>query len=125
MNYPEQLSYTTGHQWVSLEAQYAFVGITDFGQRELAHIVAVDIPYLNKTLERNRFLGSIEAAHAVLDLFMPFSGVITEINPDMLKYPGLINRDPYDTWIIKILVPLIDNGNLLLTADEYQALVSQ
>jgi glycine cleavage system H protein len=125
MIYPQHLSYTTGHQWVSLEAQYAFVGITDFGQRELAHIVAVDIPYLNKTLERNKFLGSIEAAYAVLDLFMPFTGVITEINPDMVKYPGLINRDPYDTWIIKILVPLIDNENPLLTADEYQALVSQ
>ncbi|MDN5288388.1 MAG: glycine cleavage system protein [Mucilaginibacter sp.] len=125
MIYPQHLCYTTGHQWVSLEAQYAFMGITDFGQRELGHIVAVDIPYLNKTLERNKFLGSIEAVHAVLDLFMPFSGVITEINPDMLKYPGLINRDPYDMWIIKILVPLIDNENLLLTADEYHALVSQ
>jgi glycine cleavage system H protein len=125
MIYPQHLSYTRGHQWVCLEAQYAFVGITDFGQGELAHIVAVDIPYLNKTLERNKFLGSIEAAHAVLDLFMPFTGMITEINPDMLKYPSLINRDPYDTWVIKILVPLIDNENLLLTADEYQALVRQ
>lgn len=125
MIYPQHLSYTTGHQWVSLDAQYAFVGVTDFGQRELADIVAVDIPYLNKTLERNKFLGSIEATHAVLDLFMPFTGVITEINPDILNYPGLINRDPYDTWIIKILVPLIDNENLLLTADEYQALVNQ
>jgi len=90
MIYPRHLCYTTGHQWVSFEAQYAFIGITDFAQKKLAQIVAVDIPYLNKALERNKFLGSIEAAHAVLDLFMPFTGVITEINPDILKYPGLL-----------------------------------
>ena len=123
MIYPKRLCYTRGHQWLSLENQYAFVGITDFAQNVLANIIAIEIPCLNKTLERNKFLGSIEAAHSVLDLFMPLTGTITEINPDMLNCPGLVNRAPYDTWIIKIWVPLVDNEALLLTADEYKAFI--
>jgi glycine cleavage system H protein len=125
MNYPEQLYYTTGHQWIRFEAQYAFVGITDFAQKELADIVVLAIPNLNKTVERERFVGSIEGAKTVLDLFMPVTGIIVEINPDMFKDPGLVNRAPYHTWLIKIEAATSDNGKPLLTADEYKAFIRQ
>jgi glycine cleavage system H protein len=124
MNYPEQLYYTTGHQWISFEAQYAFMGITDFAQKELADIVVVAIPYLNKTVERERFVGSIEGAKTVLDLFMPITGMIVEINPEILKNPGLVNSDPYHAWLIKIEAALSDKKKLL-TAEEYKTLVWQ
>jgi glycine cleavage system H protein len=125
MNYPEQLYYTTGHQWISFEAQYAFMGITDFAQKELADIVVVAIPYLNKTVERARFVGSMEGAKTVLDLFMPITGIIVEINPEMLKNPGLVNSDPYHTWLMKIEPAISDYEKQLLTADEYKTLIWQ
>jgi glycine cleavage system H protein len=95
MNYPEQLYYTTGHQWISFEAQYAFMGITDFAQKELGQVVMATIPYLNKTVERARFVGSVEGAKTVLDLFMPLTGIILEINHEILKNPRVVNLDPY------------------------------
>ena len=125
MNYPEQLYYTTGHQWISFEQDHALIGITDFAQKELADIVVVAIPYLNKKVERERFVGSIEGAKTVLDLFMPITGIIVEINPDMLKNPGSVNKAPYHTWLIKIEAATSDNGKPLLTADEYKAFIWQ
>ena len=125
MNYPEQLYYTTNHQWISFEAQYAFMGITDFAQKQLAGIVVVTIPYLNKTVEGDRFVGSIEGVKTVLDLFMPITGTIVEINPDMFRNPGLVNRAPYHTWLIKIEAAISDNGKPLLTADEYKNFIWQ
>lgn len=125
MNYPEQLYYTTGHQWISFEGQYAFMGVTDFAQKELAAIVIIAIPYLNKTMERAKFVGSIEGAQTVLDLFMPITGIIVEINPETLKNPGSVNNDPYHAWLIKIETASSGHEKPLLTPEEYKTLVWQ
>jgi len=125
MNYPQHLYYTRSHQWLSIEEQYAFMGVTDFIQKELGPIVMVNIPYLNKTVESEKFLGSLEAAQTVLDLFMPVTGTIVEINTEILKDPGLLNRDPYHTWLLKIEIPVPDHEKPLLTVDEYTAFIWQ
>lgn len=125
MNYPQHLQYTRGHQWLSMEGSYAFMGITDFIQRKLGRIVLVTVPYLNKMVESEKFVGSIEATQTVLDLFMPVTGTIVEINPDILKKPGLVNLDPYHTWLLKIRPAIEDNEKSLLTFDEYTAFIWQ
>jgi glycine cleavage system H protein len=125
MNYPEHLFYTKDHEWISFGQDHALVGITDFVQKEIAPITVITIPYLNKTVEKERFVGSIEGAKTILDLFMPITGVIVEINPDILKNPGLVNMDPYHTWLLKIGGIISDNGKPLLTADEYKTFIWQ
>jgi glycine cleavage system H protein len=125
MNYPQHLQYTRSHQWLCFEDPYVFVGITDFIQKELGQVLTVTIPYLNKTVEREKFLGSIEGARKVLDLFMPVTGTIVEINPEMLKKPGLVNKDPYHSWLLKIGAAVQDHEKPLLTVDEYTAFIWQ
>jgi glycine cleavage system H protein len=125
MNYPQHLQYTRGHQWLSIDGSYAFMGITDFAQKELGRIVTVTIPYLNKIVKSEKFVGSIEADQTVLDIFMPVTGTIVGINPDILKKPGLVNLAPYHTWILKIVATLPNDEKPLLTIDEYTAFVWQ
>lgn len=125
MNYPQHLQYTRGHQWLSFEESYALMGITDFIQKELGRIEMVTIPYLNKTVESKKFIGSIETAQTVLDLFMPVTGTIVEINPKIFKDPGLLNSDPYHTWLLKIRGTITDHEKLVLTVDEYTAFIWQ
>ncbi len=117
MNYPQHLQYTKGHQWLSMDGPYALMGITDFAQKELGRIVMVNIPYLNKMVESQKFVGSIEADQAALDLFMPVTGTIVEINPEILKKPGLVNLAPYHTWILKIDEAVPADEKPLLTVD--------
>ena len=125
MNYPQHLQYTRSHQWLCFEESCVFMGITDFIQKELDQILTVTIPYLNKTVESEKFLGSIEAARAVLDLFMPVTGTIVEINPEMLKNPRLLNKDPYHTWLLKIGTVVTDHEKPVLAVDEYIAFIWQ
>jgi glycine cleavage system H protein len=125
MSYPQHLQYTRAHKWLSIEGSYAFMGITDFIQRELGRIVMVTIPYLNKTVESEKFVGSIEADQTVLDLFMPVTGTIVGINPKVLNDPGLLNLAPYHTWILKIGVTVPADEKPLMTVDEYTAFIWQ
>ena len=125
MNYPQHLQYTRGHQWLSLAEQYAFMGITDFAQKELGKIVKVTILNLNKMVESEKFVGSIEGARTVLDLFMPMTGTIVGINPEIFKKPGSVNLDPYHTWLLKIGAAVPDHETQLLTVDEYTAFIWQ
>jgi glycine cleavage system H protein len=119
---PKQLCYTKGHQWLSFEEGYAFIGITDFAQKELGPIVLVEILHLSKTVKQEGFLGIVEADKSVLDLFMPVTGIISEINQNMMKYPRLINKAPYEIWLVKVWVLSIYNPPLL-TADEYKTFI--
>lgn len=121
---PENLKYTSEHEWISVEGDVAFVGITSFAQGELGDIVFVEIETQGETLAKGETFGTIEAVKTVSDLFMPVSGEVVEVNPALEASPELVNKDPYGQgWLIKISLPNPEELGDLLTATEYQAML--
>ena len=103
MNIPAQLKYTTDHEWVRIEGDMAFIGITDYAQGELGEIVYVDLPTEGETVAAGEVFGSIEAVKTVADLLMPVEGEVVELNAALEDQPELVNNDPYgEGWIIKV-----------------------
>lgn len=124
MNFPEHLHYTSEHEWVRIEGDVAFVGITDFAQDQLGDIVYVEIETIGETIERNDVFGSVEAVKTVSDLYMPISGEVLELNPALEDQPELVNSDPYgDGWMIKIKLGEAVADAELLTQEAYQTQV--
>lgn len=124
MNFPENLRYTKDHEWVLLEGNIATVGITEFAQRELGDIVFVDISSKGKKLASEEVFGTVEAVKTVSDLFMPLSGTITEINPQLEASPDLVNSDPYGQgWMIKMTVDNPADMDSLMDAGAYASMV--
>lgn len=125
MNVPANLKYTQDHEWVRIEGEFAYVGITDFAQSELGEIVFVEIETVGETLEAGEIFGSVEAVKTVSDLLMPVSGEILEFNETLEDKPELVNDDPYgDGWMIKVAVSELDESRLI-SADEYKAFAQQ
>ena len=125
MNVPNDLLYTSDHEWVSVEGNVATVGITDFAQSELGDIVFVEFPELNSTVEKGQSTGSIEAVKTVADLYMPISGTVIAANENLDKNPEAVNDTPYDDgWMVKIGIANQDEINDLLTATAYNDLIS-
>jgi glycine cleavage system H protein len=125
MKFPENLKYTKDHEWISIEGDIATIGVTDFAQQELGDIVYVDIDTKGKALVAEKVFGTIEAVKTVSDLFLPVSGTVTEVNPVLESEPEKVNTDPYgEGWIIKLKVENPGDINNLMTADDYQKLVS-
>ena len=106
MSFPKNLRYTKEHEWVRQEEGNIFiVGITDYAQRELGDIVYVEVETIGKTMEAGEVFGTVEAVKTVSDLFLPVSGTITELNPELANAPDLVNTDPYGKgWMIKLTV---------------------
>lgn len=124
MNIPSNLHYTKEHEWIRVEGNEAYVGITDYAQSELGEIVFVDINTEGETLGQGEVFGSVEAVKTVSDLNMPVEGEVLEINEIINDQPELVNNDPYGQgWMIKISVANPDDLNSLLDAAGYQALI--
>lgn len=124
MNIPENLCYTAEHEWIRLEGNAAYVGITDYAQGELGEIVFVDVTTVGETLKAGETFGSIEAVKTVSDLFVPVDASVLEFNEDLNDHPEWVNEDPYGQgWIIKIGVADTAQVANLLTADKYQELI--
>ena len=124
MNTPSNLLYTKEHEWIRVEGDVAYVGITDYAQSELGEIVFVDINTEGETLAPNEAIGSVEAVKTVSDLNMPVAGEVLEINEVINDQPELVNNDPYgEGWMIKISVANPAEFETLLDADAYQALI--
>ncbi|PIQ21937.1 MAG: glycine cleavage system protein H [Cytophagales bacterium CG18_big_fil_WC_8_21_14_2_50_42_9] len=124
MNLPQELKYTKDHEWVRIEGNVAYVGITDFAQSELGDIVYVDIDTLDKKVSREEVFGTVEAVKTVSDLFSPLTGTVLEINPQLDASPETVNSDPYgEGWMIRMSID--DESELaeLLSADDYANLV--
>ncbi len=103
MNIPENLLYTEDHEWVKIDGDNAFIGVTDFAQKELGDIVFVEVETVDEELEKGDSFGTIEAVKTVSDMFMPVAGTVIEFNEILESDPEAINKDPYgDGWIIKI-----------------------
>jgi glycine cleavage system H protein len=124
MDFPAGLKYTKDHEWIKVEGDIAYIGITEFAQRELGDIVYIDISSLGKEVAKDEVFGTVEAVKTVSDLFMPVAGVITELNPALDKEPELVNSDPYgEGWMVKATLNDIADLDSLLSADSYKSLV--
>jgi glycine cleavage system H protein len=122
MNIPAELKYTKDHEWVRIEGDTAYVGITDFAQRELGDIVFVDISTVGQDLAANEVFGTVEAVKTVSDLFLPLAGTVLEINPGLDAEPEKVNSDPYgDGWMIKMKIANVDDVATLLDSAAYEA----
>lgn len=124
MKLPQNLKYTSEHEWISVDGDQALIGITAFAQGELGDIVFVEIETQGETLAKGETFGTIEAVKTVSDLFMPVSGKVLEVNSALEDAPELVNKDAYGLgWLIKISVDNPDELSGLLSADEYQAML--
>ena len=125
MNFPTNVKYTKEHEWIRLEGDVAYVGITDYAQEQLGDIVFVDIPTEGETLVADEVFGTIEVVKTISDLFLPVAGTILEQNEALADQPELVNQDPYgEGWIIKIKPADDANFDELLDAEAYKALVN-
>ena len=124
MGFPKDVKYTKDHEWLRVEENEAYVGITHFAQSELGDIVFIDVDTEGESLEKEEVFGSVEAVKTVSDLFMPINGEVLEFNENLEDNPELINSDPYgDGWIIKISISDLTDLDDLLTYESYQKLV--
>jgi glycine cleavage system H protein len=124
MNVPENLFYTKDHEWLRVEGEFAFAGVTDFAQGELGDVVFIEIETVGETLGKGEVFGTIEAVKTVSDMFMPVSGEVAEVNPELEVKPDVVNKDPYGKgWMIKIKLSDPSEVKELLSADSYKALL--
>jgi glycine cleavage system H protein len=125
MNVPANLKYTKEHEWIRLEGEVAFVGITDYAQSELGEIVFVEVETVGETLREGKVFGTIEAVKTVSDLYLPVDGKIIEFNHKLEDAPELVNDDPYgDGWMVKIEISDPTQLNELLSAAEYEVVIA-
>ena len=124
MNVPADLRYSKDHEWIRIEADHAYIGITDFAQGELGDIVFVDIPTEGETLDAEEVFGSVEAVKTVSDLYLPMAGEVVEVNADLDGNPEAVNSDPYGAgWMVKIKVTDASQADQLMDAEAYAALI--
>ena len=124
MNVPVNLLYTKDHEWLRIEGDTGYVGITDFAQGELGDVVFVEIETLGEILKKEEVFGTIEAVKTVSDMFMPVGGEILEVNSALEETPDVVNKDPYGKgWMIKIKITDPAEAGTLLSAGQYQALL--
>ncbi len=124
MNNPTNLRYTSDHEWIRVEGQEAYVGITDYAQSELGEIVFVDVPTVGEEVPKDETFGSIEAVKTVSDLNLPVTGEVLEFNETLNDQPELVNNDPYgEGWIVKIAIKDAAELDSLLDAAAYEATI--
>ena len=126
MNYPNDVKYTNDHEWIRLEGDIAYVGITGYAQDQLGDIVFVDIQTEGETLEKGETFGTIEVVKTVSDLFIPIGGEVLEVNPELEEHPELVNKDPYGKgWLIKIKPTDTTEMDDLLDAEAYKQIINE
>ncbi|WP_296619435.1 glycine cleavage system protein GcvH [Marivirga sp.] len=126
MNIPDNLKYTKDHEWVRVEGDEAYIGITDFAQRELGDIVYVEVETIDEEIEEGEVFGTVEAVKTVSDLFMPVGGTVLEFNESLEDAPESVNDDPYEKgWMIKLKLSDPSSVDKLLSAEDYKALIGE
>lgn len=124
MSNPANLKYTKEHEWIRVEGNVAYVGITDYAQSELGEIVFVEVETIGETLAEGEVFGTVEAVKTVSELFIPISGEVLEFNAELEDAPELVNDDPYGKgWMVKISVTDASELDSLLSAADYEVLI--
>ena len=122
MNFPDTVRYTSEHEWIRVEGEEAYVGITDYAQSELGEIVFVDIPTLGEVVAQGEVFGSVEAVKTVSDLNLPATGAVLELNEELEAHPELVNEDPYGKgWMVRIRLTDPSELDKLMNAAAYEA----
>ena len=126
MNVPDNLKYTKDHEWLRVEGENGYVGITHFAQGELGDIVFIEIETVGESLKKEQVFGTIEAVKTVSDMFMPVGGEILEMNQEIEDNPAVVNKDPYGGgWMIRIKISDPSEVGMLLNAEQYIALIGK
>lgn len=126
MNFPANLKYTKDHEWIRVEGNTGWIGITEYAQGELGDVVFVELPAVGTKLETGKSFGTIEAVKAVSDLYAPVAGEVTELNKEVQSNPELVNKEPYERgWMIKITIANPGEVNALLDAESYKKLIAK
>lgn len=126
MNIPDDLKYTKNHEWLKIDGDEAFVGITDYAQSQLGDIVFIEVETVGENLEAEEAFGTVEAVKTVSDLFMPVAGEVLEFNEELESSPEIINKDAYnDGWIIKIKITDPGQVDNLLDASAYKGIIEE
>jgi glycine cleavage system H protein len=126
MNIPENLRYTKDHEWIRVESGFAYIGITDFAQKELGDIVYIEIETEGEDLAKEDAFGTIEAVKTVSDMFMPVAGKVVEVNPVLEDAPETVNTDPYgEGWMIKIEMSDAAELDELMSAADYAKMLEE
>jgi glycine cleavage system H protein len=113
--------YTKTHEWVRVEGDYGYVGITDFAQQQLSDIVYVEVPEIGDTFSKGEVFGVVESVKAASDCYLPVAGEIVAVNEELEDSPDLVNRDPYgDGWFVKILIEDPEELNDLMKPEAYR-----
>lgn len=124
MNVPGNLLYTKDHEWLRVEGESGYAGITDFAQGELGDVVFVEIETVGETLKKEEVFGTIEAVKTVSDMFMPVGGEVLEVNQAVIDTPDVVNKDPYGKgWMIRLKITDPSEVKQLLTPEQYKALL--
>ncbi|GEB32600.1 MULTISPECIES: glycine cleavage system protein GcvH [Brevibacillus] len=126
MEFPKNLRYSEEHEWVRVEGNKAYIGITAFAQSELGDIVFVELPEVGATIQQDEPFGSVESVKTVSELYAPVTGKVVEVNGELEDAPELVNSSPYEqAWMIA--VELSDEAELdkLMDADKYEAMVKE
>ncbi|HOV93094.1 MAG TPA: glycine cleavage system protein GcvH [Candidatus Kapabacteria bacterium] len=124
MNIPENLKYTNDHEWLKIDGNIGYIGITDYAQGELGDIVYIDIPEDLSEVKKGESCGTIEAVKTVSEILAPVSGKVLEVNRKLNDAPDTINKDPYNEgWLLKIELSNPAEANDLLDAKAYAALI--
>lgn len=126
MEFPTNVKYTSEHEWIRIDGDVAYVGITDYAQEQLGDIVFVDITTEGETLEKGEVFGTIEVVKTVSDLFLPVGGEVLEVNPKLEEHPELVNKDPYgEGWLIKLSPSDVSEMEGLLDAEAYKGIINE
>ena len=124
MEFPSELKYSKDHEWVRLDGDSAYIGITSFAQSELGDIIFVEFPEIGLSVNQKDAAGTLEAVKTVADIYSPISGEIVEINDNLESNPELINENPYeDGWILKIKINNKEELDSLLSNSDYEKLI--
>ncbi|AMA71935.1 glycine cleavage system protein H [Aneurinibacillus sp. XH2] len=126
MNLPMNLKYSEEHEWVRVEGNKAYVGITDFAQSELGDIVFVELPSVGDEVKQDEPFGSVESVKTVSELYAPVSGKVVEVNGELEDSPELVNESPYEkAWIIVVEMSDTSELNKLMDAAAYEEMVKE
>ncbi|AZR72905.1 glycine cleavage system protein H [Anoxybacter fermentans] len=116
----KDLKYTKEHEWIRVEGEIGYIGITDYAQEQLGDVVFVELPEVGEEFVEGDSFAVVDSVKATSDIYMPIDGEILEVNEELLDSPELLNEDPYENWIVKIRISDPDQINNLLNAEEYE-----
>lgn len=125
MEVKKGLYYTNEHEWVLLEEEIAYIGISDYAQHTMGELVFIDLPEVGDELERGDAFGAVESVKAASDIYMPISGEVIEINEEVSDNPALVNEDAFENWLIKIKATDLEELGELMNSLQYETFLSE